>query len=133
MDSDSRRLLNAATLVVAIVGLGAIWDETLPAFSVLESIHLWSRTALVDGVELSVAPGDRIGIVIADVSGKGLPAALLMAGFLGLQAGEVFIDFPTKELEIEIIRTRFPNLKKKLVKNKPTRCKYFMLARIAIS
>jgi potassium efflux system protein len=62
LDSDSRKLLNATTLVLAVVGLGGIWENVLPALGILEDIRLWSKTALVDGAEqlVPVTLGDLL-------------------------------------------------------------------------
>ncbi|MDH3642478.1 MAG: mechanosensitive ion channel, partial [Gammaproteobacteria bacterium] len=50
LGADSRQLLNATTLVVAALGLAGIWGTVIPALGILDEYSLWSRTALVDGV-----------------------------------------------------------------------------------
>lgn len=60
-----------------------------------------------DYVEL---PGGRIGIVLADVAGKGLPAALLMCGFQGSMHVLCDLDLPPGETLQRLNRTLLPRI-----------------------
>ncbi|MFT6924975.1 MAG: potassium efflux system protein [Psychromonas sp.] len=55
LDGDSHKLINAATLVLAVVGFVIVWGQMLPALSFLEQIELWNKDVLVDGKELLFA------------------------------------------------------------------------------
>jgi small-conductance mechanosensitive channel len=61
LDADSRKLLNAAVLLLAALGLLGIWGDFIPALRVLDDIELWDKMALVDGVERLVP------VTLADV------------------------------------------------------------------
>jgi potassium efflux system protein len=55
LDGDSHKLINAATLVLAIVGFVGVWGQMLPALSFLEQIELWNKDVIVDGKEILLA------------------------------------------------------------------------------
>ncbi|PKH03943.1 hypothetical protein CXF72_03565 [Psychromonas sp. MB-3u-54] len=55
LDGDSHKLINAATLVLAVVGFVGVWGQILPALSFLEQIKLWNKDVIVDGKELLLA------------------------------------------------------------------------------
>lgn len=55
LDGDSHKLINAATLVLAIAGFVAVWGQMLPALSFLEQIELWNKDVIVDGKEVLLA------------------------------------------------------------------------------
>jgi potassium efflux system protein len=61
VDQQTRKLLRAGLIFVAILGGWAIWADLFPAFSLLDKVALWSQTILVDGVE-TIAP-----VTLADV------------------------------------------------------------------
>ena len=80
LDADSRKLLNTAILFAGVIGLWLIWSRVLPAFGILDDISLWSRIAVVDGVE-SVVPVTLADLALAFIVGiitaaatQGLPA-----------------------------------------------------------
>ncbi|WP_058554731.1 mechanosensitive ion channel domain-containing protein [Thiohalocapsa sp. ML1] len=82
LDAQSRKLLNLAIFVAAVVGLWLIWSEVLPALNLLERVKLWSYTGTIDGVEqaIPVTLAD-LGIVFviiaaAVAAGRNLPALL---------------------------------------------------------
>ena len=52
---QTRRLLRAATVTVAVLMLWGIWAELLPALKVLDSVTMWRSSDLVDGVSVSTA------------------------------------------------------------------------------
>jgi len=55
LDGDSHKLINAATLVLAVAGFVAVWGQMLPALSFLEQIDLWNKDVIVDGKEVLLA------------------------------------------------------------------------------
>ncbi|ABM03270.1 MscS Mechanosensitive ion channel [Psychromonas ingrahamii 37] len=55
LDGDSHKLINAATLVLAVVGFVGVWGQMLPALSFLEQIELWNKDVIVDGKEVLLA------------------------------------------------------------------------------
>ncbi|MFT7053252.1 MAG: potassium efflux system protein, partial [Psychromonas sp.] len=55
LDGDSHKLINAATLVLAVAGFVVVWGQMLPALSFLEQIELWNKDVIVDGKELLLA------------------------------------------------------------------------------
>ncbi len=82
LSAESRRLLSAAILLMAAVGLWLIWSRVMPALSYLDTIPLWQHGVSVDGVEkmLPVTVGDLL-LVVAIISAtliaaKNLPSLL---------------------------------------------------------
>lgn len=55
LDGDSHKLINAATLVLTVVGFIGVWGQMLPALSFLEQIELWNKDVIVDGKEMLLA------------------------------------------------------------------------------
>jgi potassium efflux system protein len=49
LSDEARKLLNAALLITACLGLWAIWGEALPALSVLDEVILWERVVETSG------------------------------------------------------------------------------------
>ena len=70
LDADSRTLLNAAVFLLAILGLGGIWGQMLPALGLLNDVTLWNATAITDGVE-SLAPVTLADLLLALLIGMG--------------------------------------------------------------
>lgn len=54
LSQESRKLLNLALAVAGLAGLWLIWSGLLPAFSILDDVVLWHRTATISGVEQQV-------------------------------------------------------------------------------
>jgi potassium efflux system protein len=82
LDAQTRKLLNLATFVTAVVGLWLIWSEVLPALNVFDRFTLWSYTGTVDGIEqaIPVTLAD-LGLVLviiaaAVAAARNLPALL---------------------------------------------------------
>jgi potassium efflux system protein len=78
LDADSHKLFNATILLVAILGLAGIWGEVVPALGIFENVQLWSKTALVDGVE-QLVPVTLADLLLALVIALG---GALLAGNL---------------------------------------------------
>ena len=54
INEQTRALLNMVIVICALAGLWAIWNEALVAFQVLEEIHLWTYSGVVDGTARTV-------------------------------------------------------------------------------
>lgn len=82
LDAQTRRLLNLAIFVAAVVGLWIIWSDVLPALNVFERVTLWSYTGKVDGIEQSIpvtlADFGLVLVIIAAAvaAARNLPALL---------------------------------------------------------
>ncbi|WP_456412086.1 mechanosensitive ion channel domain-containing protein [Thiolapillus sp.] len=82
LSKESRKLLNAAILITAVIGLWLIWAESLPALGFLDTIPLWQHSAVVNGVEtqVPVTLGNLllvVAIIIATlVASRNLPSLL---------------------------------------------------------
>ncbi len=61
LDTQTRKLLNLAIFVAAVVGLWLIWSDVLPALNLFERVTLWSYTGTVNGLEQSIP------VTLADV------------------------------------------------------------------
>ncbi len=61
VDLQTRKLVQSALLLVAVIAGWTIWAQVLPALNLLDQVALWSQTEIVDGVE-SVTP-----VTLADV------------------------------------------------------------------
>lgn len=82
LSKESRKLLNAAMLVVGAVGMWLIWSQVMPALSILDTIPLWQRTVTLNGMQsqVPVTLGD-VMLVIAIavttlVAARNLPSLL---------------------------------------------------------
>lgn len=82
LSEESKKLLNFMLFIFAVSGLYFIWNNVFPAMSIFESVELWHRKNIVDGVEklLPVTLSDvffAIMIIVATlVGGKRLPAII---------------------------------------------------------
>ncbi|MEH6454054.1 MAG: mechanosensitive ion channel domain-containing protein, partial [Psychromonas sp.] len=92
LDGDTQKLINAATLVLAVTGLFGIWEQMLPALSFLEHVDLWNKTLIVDGKELLIAVtlGEVLAALLVAFAGyilsQNLPSLL---NILLLKGGKV--------------------------------------------
>lgn len=64
VDQQTKRLLRAVLVVVAVFVVLAIWADVLPAFTVLDKVALWNQTIMVDGAPVT-APVTLGNIVVA--------------------------------------------------------------------
>ncbi|MCU0934683.1 MAG: mechanosensitive ion channel, partial [Gammaproteobacteria bacterium] len=87
VDAQTRKLLRTLILLAMPVGLWLIWADVTPALNILERVHLWSQTQVVDGQEKmvpvtlgSLALALVIGIVAA-AAARNLPGLLDLAVF----------------------------------------------------
>ena len=80
LSSDGKLLLNSTLLFVAAIWLWWIWAPVIPALGFLETIALWSRTAVVNGetVQVPVTLWDLVLVVVigivTGIATKGLPS-----------------------------------------------------------
>lgn len=54
LDDEGRKFLSAMLILVAFMGIAAIWSDVLPALGILDSVDLWSKTETLDGQEVIV-------------------------------------------------------------------------------
>jgi potassium efflux system protein len=82
INEQTRTLLRTMLLILALVGLWAIWNPVLPALGVLQEIQLWSYSSEVEGVikAIPITLGDLvIAIIVAIttvVAARNLPGLL---------------------------------------------------------
>jgi len=82
LSEESIKLLNLVLFIAALVGLGAIWSDVLPALGILDKFVLWHYNGVVDGTEkiLPITLWDIIQasvmLILTLVSAKRLPAIL---------------------------------------------------------
>ena len=95
LSEDTTKLINTALVLVALVGLWAIWSDVLPAFRILDDISLWQRTTIVDGAEQLVPVTlnhlilGLLAVLIVIIGAKRLPALLeiILLARLKISAG----------------------------------------------
>ena len=54
LNDEGTKLLNASLVIIGLLLLAAIWAEVFPALGRLDSVELWSRSVVVDGLETTV-------------------------------------------------------------------------------
>jgi potassium efflux system protein len=54
LNDEGTKLLNASLVIIGLLLLAAIWAEVFPALGILDSVELWSRSVVVDGLETTV-------------------------------------------------------------------------------
>jgi potassium efflux system protein len=93
IDSQTRKLLNMALGISAVIGLWWIWSEVLPALGILDKISLWQHEQIVDGVTkvVPITLAD-LGLAIVltfftTVAVKNLPGLLEIAVLQRLSIG----------------------------------------------
>jgi potassium efflux system protein len=85
LSANSKKLINAALVVVGALGLWAIWSDVMPAFRILNDITLWSYPAQAEGGDrlVPVTLGDAIVglliIVFGMIAARHLPSLLEIA------------------------------------------------------
>ncbi len=96
LSDDSRKLLNLTIAIIGTLGLYVIWSDLLPAFSIFDTVTLWSSSEIVAGEE------QRIPITLKDLgialfiaaitilAAKRLPSLLeiILLQHLSLTAGD---------------------------------------------
>jgi len=55
LSDNTQKLINTAVIVVAALGMWAIWSDVFPAFRVLDDVSLWSYSSTVQG-EAALVP-----------------------------------------------------------------------------
>ena len=85
VDIQSRKLIRLGLVFVAVIIGWGIWSEILPAFTALNDVSLWSKTDIVDGVEI-IAPVTLadlllsfLVIVVAIIAARNLPGFIELA------------------------------------------------------
>jgi sigma-B regulation protein RsbU (phosphoserine phosphatase) len=74
--------------------------KEIPQLAGYEVASAWQSARMVGGDYFDVLPlgGETLGLCIADVAGKGMPAALLMSNLQAAVRGFASADLPTEEL-----------------------------------
>ena len=85
LNSDSRKLIDTAALILVAVALWFIWVPLTPALGVLEDVELWGRTAVTAGVE------HRVPVTLADLGLVIIIGAVTLSAARGLPALLEFI------------------------------------------
>jgi potassium efflux system protein len=82
ISEHTQSLLRTAMLVLVAIGLWAIWEPVFPAFNILQNVHLWSYSGVVDGVTTAVPISLAnlvmavIMVVITIIASRNLPGLL---------------------------------------------------------
>lgn len=87
--------------------------DTPPAFPGYEisAVNLAARHLSGDYFDYIPLGSDRLGVAIADVSGKGVPASLIMAMCRGVLRREAAVDAPASDVLQRVNRELYPDLK----------------------
>ena len=82
VSAQTQSLLRTVMFILVAIGLWAIWEPVLPAFGILDEIHLWSYSGTVNGITTQV-PISLANLVMAVVvvvfmiiASKNLPGLL---------------------------------------------------------
>ncbi len=82
IDEHTRTLLKLVTYTIALVVLWTIWEPALPALGVLQDIHLWSVTEVINGspqavpVTLANIAISIVAIIVTIIAVRNLPGLL---------------------------------------------------------
>jgi potassium efflux system protein len=82
LNEESKKLLNSAIVIGAVIGLWFIWSDVLPAFGLLDAVTLWHYKGTIDGqdamipITLANILLSLIIIIITVVVSKRFPALL---------------------------------------------------------
>jgi potassium efflux system protein len=84
IDEQTRTLLKLSLYIIAIAGIWTIWEPALPALGILQDIHLWSYTTVVNDttqvvpITLANIALSIMVIVITVIAVRNLPGLLEM-------------------------------------------------------
>jgi len=95
LSEDTTKLINTALVLVAAVGLWAIWSDVFPAFRILDDISFWQRTEIVEGAEQLVPVTlnhlilGLLAVLVVVIGAQRLPALLeiILLARLNISAG----------------------------------------------
>jgi potassium efflux system protein len=82
IDEQTRTLVRTVIFISLLTGLWLIWDSVFPAFGILQDVHLWSYSSVVDGaataipITLADVVLSILITVITVISAKNLPGLL---------------------------------------------------------
>jgi len=68
LNQESRKLLNTAIVLSAVIGLWGIWSDVLPAFGFLDQVSLWHQTNVIAG-EQQLVPVTLADLLLALIIG----------------------------------------------------------------
>jgi potassium efflux system protein len=82
IDTQTHTLLRMGFFILVLVGLWATWEPVFPAFGILQEVHLWTYSTVVDGVTKNV-PIDLADLLAAIlIGGATVIAARNLPGLL---------------------------------------------------
>jgi len=85
VDHQTKTLLRAVLMVVAVIVVWSIWADVLPAFDVMDKVALWNQTVTIDGVQVTepVTLGNAIFAllvaVVTSILSRNLPGLMEIA------------------------------------------------------
>ena len=82
VDEQTRSMLRTFVFFIAFFGLWAVWSQVLPVLQMMETIHLWSYKAEVDGVVVKSMPITLSSLIVAVMA-----AAVTMVSARNLPGG----------------------------------------------
>ena len=82
ISEQTQSLLRTAMFILVALGLWTIWDPVFPAFGILQDVHLWSYSGVVNGVTTQIPTSLAnllmavVVTVITIIASKNLPGLL---------------------------------------------------------
>jgi len=82
IDQQTRSMLRTVIFILVAIGLWAIWGSVFPAFGILQDIHLWSYSGVVDGITTAIPISLAnlvmavVVVVITIIASRNLPGLL---------------------------------------------------------
>jgi len=82
ISEQTQSLLQTVMFILVAIGLWAIWEPIFPAFGILQDIHLWSYSGVVDGVTTAIPTSLAnlamaiVVVVITIIASRNLPGLL---------------------------------------------------------
>jgi potassium efflux system protein len=82
IDGQTRSILRTIMFILIAIGLWAIWEPVFPAFGILQDIHLWSYSTIVDGaattipISLANLAMAILASILTIIAAKNLPGLL---------------------------------------------------------
>ena len=82
IDEQTQSLLRTVMFILVAIGLWTIWEPIFPAFGILQDVHLWSYSGVVDGVTTAIPTSLAnlamaiVVVVITIIASRNLPGLL---------------------------------------------------------
>ena len=95
ISEQTQSLLRTVMFILVAIGLWAIWEPIFPAFGILQDVHLWSYSGVVDGVTTAIPTSLAnlamaiVVVVITIIASHNLPGLLeiTLLNLLPMDAG----------------------------------------------